>query len=54
MKRILPFVLLLALGVARALGWEVTGVEVDEAAAEKAKRFTSEMATLVSKETHAC
>ena len=32
-----------ALGVARALGWEVTGVEVDEAAAEKARRFTAEI-----------
>ena len=32
-----------ALGVAGALGWEVTGVEVDEAAAEKARRFTSEI-----------
>jgi SAM-dependent methyltransferase len=32
-----------ALGVARALGWEVTGVEVDEAAAEKATRFTAEI-----------
>ena len=30
-----------ALGVAQALGWQVTGVEVDEAAAAKAKRFTS-------------
>lgn len=28
-----------ALGVAQALGWRVAGVEVDEAAAEKARRF---------------
>jgi SAM-dependent methyltransferase len=32
-----------ALGVAQALGWQVTGVEVDEAAAAKARRFTSEI-----------
>jgi SAM-dependent methyltransferase len=32
-----------ALGVAQALGWQVTGVEVDAAAAEKAKRFASEI-----------
>jgi SAM-dependent methyltransferase len=28
------------LGVARALGWQVTGIEVDESAAQKARRFT--------------
>jgi SAM-dependent methyltransferase len=32
-----------ALGVARALGWQVTGIEVDEAAAAKATRFTDEI-----------
>ena len=32
-----------SLGVARALGWQVTGIEVDEAAAAKARRFTSEL-----------
>jgi len=32
-----------ALGVARALGWKVTGVEVDEAAAAKARRFSDEI-----------
>jgi SAM-dependent methyltransferase len=32
-----------ALGVAKALGWLVTGIEVDEAAAAKAKRFTDEI-----------
>jgi SAM-dependent methyltransferase len=30
-----------ALGVARALGWQVAGVEVDEAAAKKAGRFSA-------------
>jgi SAM-dependent methyltransferase len=30
-----------ALGVAQALGWEVAGVEIDEAAAEKARRFSA-------------
>jgi SAM-dependent methyltransferase len=30
-----------ALGVARALGWQVAGVEVDEAAAAKARRFSA-------------
>jgi len=30
-----------ALGVAAALGWQVAGVEVDEAAAAKARRFTA-------------
>ncbi|HEY7203272.1 MAG TPA: class I SAM-dependent methyltransferase [Methylomirabilota bacterium] len=29
-----------ALGVAQALGWQVAGVEVDEVAAKKARRFT--------------
>jgi SAM-dependent methyltransferase len=29
-----------ALGVAQALGWQVAGVEVDEAAAKKARRFS--------------
>jgi SAM-dependent methyltransferase len=29
-----------ALGVAQALGWQVAGVEVDEAAARKARRFS--------------
>jgi SAM-dependent methyltransferase len=29
-----------ALGVARALGWRVAGIEIDAAAAEKARRFT--------------
>lgn len=29
-----------ALGVARALGWQVAGIEMDQAAAEKARRFT--------------
>jgi len=32
-----------ALGVARALGWQVTGIEVDEAAAAKARRFTDDI-----------
>src|SRR5262249_62266640 len=32
-----------SLGVARALGWQVTGIEVDEAAAAKARRFASEL-----------
>jgi SAM-dependent methyltransferase len=32
-----------ALGVAHALGWKVTGIEVDEAAAAKARRFTDEL-----------
>jgi SAM-dependent methyltransferase len=31
------------LGVARALGWRVAGIEVDEAAAQKARRFTDEI-----------
>ena len=31
------------LGVARALGWQVTGIEVDESAAQKARRFTDEL-----------
>ena len=31
------------LGVAKALGWQVTGIELDEAAAAKAKRFTDEI-----------
>ncbi len=30
-----------ALGVAQALGWQVAGVEVDEAAAKKARRFST-------------
>jgi SAM-dependent methyltransferase len=29
------------LGVAQALGWQVSGIEVDEAAAAKARRFTA-------------
>jgi len=32
-----------ALGVANALGWKVAGIEVDEAAAAKARRFTDEL-----------
>jgi len=32
-----------ALGVARALGWQVAGIEMDEAAAEKARRFAEEI-----------
>ncbi len=32
-----------ALGVARALGWQVAGIEPDEAAAEKARRFAEEI-----------
>jgi SAM-dependent methyltransferase len=32
-----------ALGVAQALGWQVAGIEVDEAAAAKARRFTDEL-----------
>lgn len=32
-----------ALGVARALGWQVAAIEVDEAAAAKARRFTREL-----------
>jgi len=32
-----------ALGVAQALGWQVAGIEVDEAAAAKAKRFSDEI-----------
>lgn len=32
-----------ALGVAKALGWKVTGIEVDEAAAAKARRYTHEI-----------
>jgi SAM-dependent methyltransferase len=31
------------LGVARALGWQVTGIEVDEFAARKARQFTDEL-----------
>jgi SAM-dependent methyltransferase len=30
-----------ALGVAQALGWEVTGIEMDEPAAQKARRFSA-------------
>jgi SAM-dependent methyltransferase len=32
-----------ALGVARALGWRVTGIEMDDAAAALARRFTDEL-----------
>lgn len=32
-----------ALGVARALGWQVAGIETDEAAAAKARRFTDDL-----------
>jgi SAM-dependent methyltransferase len=32
-----------ALGVAQALGWQVAGVEVDDAAAAKARRFSGEI-----------
>jgi len=32
-----------ALGVASALGWKVAGIEVDEGAAAKARRFTDEL-----------
>lgn len=32
-----------SLGVARALGWQVAGIEMDEAAAAKARRFTDEI-----------
>ena len=32
-----------SLGVARALGWQVAGIEVDEAAVAKARRFTEEI-----------
>jgi len=32
-----------ALGVARALGWQVAGIEVDAAAAAKARRFSQEL-----------
>src|SRR5207247_6877452 len=32
-----------ALGVAQALGWRVAGIEMDTAAAEKARRFTEEI-----------
>jgi SAM-dependent methyltransferase len=32
-----------SLGVARALGWQVAGIEMDEAAAAKARRFTGEL-----------
>lgn len=32
-----------ALGVARALGWQVAGIEMDEAAAAKARRFTDDL-----------
>jgi SAM-dependent methyltransferase len=31
------------LGVARALGWQVAGIEMDEAAAQKARRFADEL-----------
>ncbi|HET7876071.1 MAG TPA: class I SAM-dependent methyltransferase [Methylomirabilota bacterium] len=31
------------LGVAKALGWQVAGIEMDEAAARKARRFTEEL-----------
>jgi SAM-dependent methyltransferase len=34
-----------ALGVAAALGWDVAGVEVDEAAAKKARRFSERVHT---------
>jgi SAM-dependent methyltransferase len=34
-----------ALGVAQALGWHTAGVEVDEAAAEKARRFSGRVHT---------
>ena len=34
-----------ALGTARALGWQVAGIEVDEAAGAKARRFTDELHT---------
>src|SRR5262249_58695230 len=32
-----------SLGVARALGWRVAGIEMDDAAAAKARRFTDEL-----------
>src|SRR2546430_17506428 len=32
-----------SLGVAQALGWRVAGIEMDTAAAEKARRFTEEI-----------
>src|SRR2546430_14297905 len=32
-----------SLGVAQALGWRVAGIEMDTAAAEKARRFTKEI-----------
>ncbi len=32
-----------SLGVARALGWEVAGIEVDEAAATRARRYAAEV-----------
>ena len=32
-----------SLGAAKALGWQVAGIEVDAAAAEKSRRFTSEI-----------
>ena len=32
-----------SLGAAKALGWQVTGIEVDDAAAAKARRFTDEI-----------
>lgn len=32
-----------ALGAARALGWKVAGIEIDEAAAKKAQRFSDEV-----------
>ena len=34
-----------ALGVARALGWRVAGIEMDQAAAEKARRFSEDIYT---------
>jgi len=34
-----------SLGVAKALGWQVAGIEVDAAAAEKSRRFTGEIHT---------
>ncbi len=33
------------LGTARALGWQVAGIEMDEAAGAKARRFTDELHT---------
>jgi SAM-dependent methyltransferase len=32
-----------SLGAAKALGWQITGIEVDDAAAAKARRFTDEI-----------